>query len=86
MKIRKGGIYRNVPSSEFGIWQKAGFEKVITEPLQKLEEVEPKVEPIVEDEPIAEVVDEEPIKEVVQDEPVEEVIDELPKSKKRRNK
>ena len=83
MIIRKNGIYRTIEPSEFGIYQKAGYEKVINEPLPKLEEV--KVEPVIEDEPIAEVIDE-PIKEVVQNEPIEEVVDEMPKSKKNRKK
>lgn len=83
MRIRKNGIYKNVPSSEFGLWQSMGFEKVIKEPLPKLEDT--KVEPVVEDEPIAEVIDE-PIKEVIQDEPMEEIVDEMPKSKKNRRK
>ena len=73
MKIRKEGIYKTIDSKDFGIFQKSGWEKVIDEPLPKIEDV--KVEPIVEDEPI---------KEVVQDEPIEEIVDELPKSKKRR--
>ena len=84
MRIRKNGIYKNVPSSEFGLWQSMGFEKVVEKPLPKLEDV--KVEPVVEDEPIAEVVDEEPIKEVIQDEPIHEIVDEMPKSKKNRRK
>ena len=84
MIIRKNGIYRTIEPSEFGIYQKAGFEKVINEPLPKLEEVAEIVEPVIEDEPIAEVVDEEPIKEVEQ--PIDEVVDEMPKSKKNRRK
>ena len=86
MRIRKNGIYKNIPSAEFGLWQSMGYEKVINEPLPKLEEVAEVVEPVVEDEPIAEVVDEEPIKEVIQDEPIEEIVDEMPKSKKNRRK
>ena len=82
MRIKRGGIFKNIPSNEFGIYQKAGWDKVIAEPLPKLEDV--KVEPVVEDEPIAEVVDEEPIKEVAQS--VDEIIDEMPKSKKNRRK
>lgn len=82
MQIRRNGIFRTISSSEFGIYQKAGYEKVVNEPLPKLEDV--KVEPVVEDEPIAEVVDEEPIKEVAQ--PVDEIVDEIPKSKKNRRK
>ena len=75
MRIRKNGIYKNVPSSEFGLWQSMGFEKVVIEPLEKLEDT--KVEPVVEDEPI---------KEVIQDEPINEIVDEMPKSKKNRRK
>ena len=76
MQIKRGGIFKNIDPKEFGIWQKAGFEKVINEPLQKLEEK--KVEPIIEDEPI---------REVIQDEPIEEIVDEMPKPKRnRRNK
>jgi hypothetical protein len=82
MIIRKNGIYRTIEPSEFGLYQKAGYEKVVNEPLPKLEEV--KVEPVIEDEPIAEVVDEEPIKEVAQS--VDEIVDEMPKSKKNRRK
>lgn len=85
MKIRKGGIFTNIDASEFGIYQRRGFEKVIEKTLPKLEEVEK--EPVIEDEPIAEpVVIDEPIKEVAQDEPIDEIVDELPKSKKRKNK
>ena len=83
MKIRNGGIFKTIDSKDFGYWQAQGFEKVINEPLPKLEEV--KVEPKIKDEPIAEVIDE-PIKEVVQDEPIEEIVDEMPKSKKNRRK
>ena len=74
MKIRKSGIFKTIDSKDFGVYQKQGWEKVINEPLPKLEEV--KVEPVVEDEPIAEVVDE----------PIEEIVDEMPKSKKNRKK
>ena len=83
MRIKRGGIFKNIPSNEFGIYQKAGWDKVIAEPLPKLEDT--KVEPKIKDEPIAEVIDE-PIKEVVQDEPIEEIVDEMPKSKKNRRK
>ena len=83
MKIRKGGIFKSIDPKDFGIYQRLGFEKVIEKTLPKLEDA--KVEPVVEDEPIAEVIDE-PIKEVIQDEPIDEIVDELPKSKKRRNK
>ena len=82
MKVKKSGIYKTIDSSEFGIYQAMGFEKVITETLPKLEEVEP----VIEDKPIVEVVDEEPIKEVIQDEPIDEIVDEMPKSKKNRRK
>lgn len=82
MQIKRGGIFKTIDAKEFGIWQKAGFEKVVNEPLQKLEEAKP----IMEDEPIAEVIDE-PIKEVIQDEPIEPIMDEMPKPKRnRRNK
>ena len=83
MKIRKDGIYKTIDSKDFGVFQKSGWEKVINEPLPKLEEVEK--EPVIQDEPIAEVIDE-PIKEVVQDEPIDEIVDEMPKSKKNRRK
>ena len=82
MKIRKSGIFKTIDSKDFGVYQKQGWEKVINEPLPKLEDI--KVEPVVEDEPIAEVVDEEPIKEVTQS--VDEIVDEMPKSKKNRRK
>ena len=75
MKIRKSGIFKTIDSKDFGVYQKQGWEKVINEPLPKLEDV--KVEPIVEDEPI---------KEVIQDEPIDEIVDEMPKSKKNRRK
>lgn len=77
MKIRKGGIFKTIDSKDFGVYQKQGWEKVVAEPLPKLEEVAPKVEPII---------DEEPIKEVAQDETIEEVEDEMPKPKKNRKK
>lgn len=73
MRIRKGGIYKQIDPKDFGIYQRLGFEKIIETTLPKLEDA--KVEPVIEDEPI---------KEVVQDEPIEENIDELPKSKKRK--
>ena len=76
MQIKKDGIFRSIDSKDFGLYQVKGWEKVINEPLPKLEEVAPKVEPVVEDEPIAEVVDE----------PIEEIVDEMPKSKKNRKK
>ncbi len=82
MRIKRGGIFKNIPSNEFGIYQKAGWDKVIAEPLPKLEDV--KVEPKIKDEPTEEVIDEEPIKEVAQ--PVDEIVDEMPKSKKNRRK
>ena len=85
MLIKKSGIFKTIDSKDFGIFQLKGWEKVINEPLPKLEEVAEVAEPVVEDEPIAEVIDE-PIKEVVQDEPIEEVVDEMPKSKKNRKK
>ena len=75
MRIRKGGIFKQIDSKDFGIWQRLGFEKVIEKTLPKLEDV--KVEPVVKDEPI---------KEVVQDEPIDEIVDEMPKSKKNRRK
>ena len=80
MKVRKGGIFTTIESKDFGIYQKAGFVKVVDEPLQKLEEIK------VDDEPIVEVVEEEPItiKEVAQEEPIEEVEDEMPKPKNNR--
>ena len=85
MRIRKGGIYKQIDPKDFGIYQRLGFEKVIEKTLPKLEDIEK--EPEIVDEPIAEpVVIDEPIKEVVQDEPIDEIVDELPKSKKRRNK
>ena len=65
MKVRKGGIFTTIESKDFGIYQKAGFVKVVDEPLPKLEKAKPikEVAPIVEEEPIKEVVQEEPIKE-----------------------
>lgn len=89
MKVRKGGIFTTIESKDFGIYQKAGFVKVVDEPLPKLEEkAEPikEVAPVIKDEPIAEVVDEEPIKEVVQDEPIDEIVDEMPKPKRNKRK
>lgn len=81
MLIKKSGIFKTIDSKDFGIFQLKGWEKVINEPLPKLEEV--KVEPKIKDKTIAEVIDE-PIKEVVQDEPIAEIVDEMPKSKKNR--
>lgn len=72
MKIRKSGIYKNIPSDEFGIYQQYGWEKVVIE-------ANIKPEPI-----IAEVKAEEPvIKEVIEPEPIieEEII---PKAKKKK--
>lgn len=84
MLVRRNGIYKTIEAIEYGIYQKAGFVKVVNEPLPKLEDV--KVEPVVKDDPIAEVVNEEPIKEVIQDEPIDEIVDEMPKSKKNKRK
>ena len=77
MKIRKGGIFKTIDSKDYGIFQKRGWEKVVESPLPKLEEVEEKVEPVVEDEPV---------REVLQDEMVDEVVDEMPKPKRTRKK
>ena len=88
MKVRKGGIFTTIDSKDFGIYQKAGFVKVVDEPLPKLEDVkvEPikEVEPVIKDEPIAKVVDEQPIKEVAQ--PIDEIVDEMPKPKRNKRK
>ena len=35
IKVRKGGIYQNIESSEFGIYQTNGWEKVINQSLPK---------------------------------------------------
>ena len=76
MKIRKGGIFKTIDSKDFGIYQKQGWEKVINEPLPKLEEVKPKkVEEIV-------IEEEQPIKEVETEPIVEEIV--IPKSKKKK--
>lgn len=84
MKVRKGGIFTTIESKDFGIYQKAGFVKVVDEPLPKLEKAEPikEVEPVIKDEPIAEVVDEHPIKEVAQ--PIEDVEPEIVVPKRKR--
>ena len=48
IKVRKGGIYQNIESSEFGIYQTNGWEKVINQSLPKLEDVKPEtVEDII---------------------------------------
>lgn len=76
MKIRKSGIYKQIDAKDFGIYQSTGWEKVINEPLPKLEEVKPKkVEEII-------IEEEQPIKEV-EPEPIEEEVV-IPKSKKRK--
>ena len=81
IRIRRGGVFKRIDPKEFGIYQKAGFEKVVTEPVKKLDEDEAVEKPVFE-------ADEEPIKEVGQELDEEaEVIDELPKSKtKNKNK
>jgi hypothetical protein len=80
MKVRKGGIFTTIESKDFGIYQKAGFVKVVDEPLPKPEKVEPikEVAPIVEEEPIKEVVQEEPI---IEEEP--EIV--VPKRKRKQS-
>ena len=80
MKVRKGGIFTTIESKDFGIYQKAGFVKVVDEPLPKLEKAEPIIEvaPIVEEEPIKEVVQEEPI---IEEEP--EIV--VPKRKRKQS-
>lgn len=77
MKVRKGGIFTTIESKDFGIYQKAGFVKVVDEPLPKLEEK--KAEPIKE---VAPIVEEEPIKEVAQ--PIEDVEPEIVVPKRKR--
>ena len=79
MKVRKGGIFTTIESKDFGIYQKAGFVKVVDEPLPKLEEK--KAEPIKE---VAHIVEEEPIKEVVQEEPIIEEEPEIVVPKRKR--
>lgn len=44
MIVKKGGIFKNIPSKEFGIYQQAGFVKVIDEVVPEIKE-----EPVVED-------------------------------------
>ena len=44
MIVKKGGIFKNIPSNEFGIYQQAGFTKVIDEIVPEI-----KKEPVVED-------------------------------------
>lgn len=72
MKIRKSGIYKNIPSNEFGIYQQYGWEKVVIEPIA---EHKPIVEEVKAEEPV--------IKEVIEPEPIieEEII---PKAKKKK--
>lgn len=61
MKIRKNGIYKTIDSKDFGIYQKAGFEKVITDPFKKLEaEDNVKAEAETETEELEEIIDELP--------------------------
>lgn len=72
MKIRKGGIFKTIDSKDFGIFQKQGWEKVVIEPLKKLEEVKLVKEEIL-------VEEEQPIREVEQE---EEIV--IPKSRKRK--
>ena len=69
MLIKKDGIYRNIDTKEFGIWQAMGFEKVISEPV-KVVEPEPTKEP-------------EPIVEEMVEEPKEEIVVPKPKKKKK---
>lgn len=74
MLIKKSGIFKTIDSKDFGIYQKQGWEKVINEPLPKLEEVKPKP---IEEEIVTTVENEQPIKEVA-----EEIV--IPKSKKKK--
>ena len=57
MLIRKDGIYRNIDSKDYGLYQQMGFEKVVTEPIVEPEPVkaeEPVIEEVKVEEPIAE--------------------------------
>ena len=92
MQVRKNGIYKTISSSDFGIYQAMGYEKVVAPVVAKKPEpvVEEKPvvveEPVKVEEPIVEepvVVEEEPIVEEQVEEPeVEEIV--VPKSKKRK--
>lgn len=59
MKIRRNGIYKTIDSSEFGIYQKAGFEKVLDNGQKVKDEPLPELEPIVEKEAVIENPEEE---------------------------
>lgn len=73
MQVRKGGIFTNIDPSEYGIYQRRGFEKVVGNPQPKVEEpVKPIEEPTVEVEEVAEEVAE----------PIDEVVVPKPKKKK----
>lgn len=70
MKIKRDGIYKTIDSKDFGVFQKSGWEKVITDPI-----VEP--EPIKEDVKVEEPI----VEEVAEPEPI---VEEMPKAKKKK--
>lgn len=58
MKIKRDGIYKTIDSKDFGVFQKSGWEKVITDPIVEPEPIKEDVkveepEPIVEEMPKA---------------------------------
>jgi len=76
MQIKRGGIYKTIDSKDFGIYQSAGWIKVVKTEVAKIVE-----EPIKEEEPVVEPVEEPVVEEEV---PVveEPVVTPKPKKKK----
>ena len=48
MLVKRNGIFKTIQSSEYGIYQKAGFQKVADKVVQKEpnKEIEPELKPL----------------------------------------
>lgn len=80
MKIKRDGIYKNIDSKDFGIFQKSGWEKVVVEPIKELKQTKEPMETISKKAPLIEA---DTGKVVEEPEPIEEEVV-IPKSKKRK--
>lgn len=87
MQVRRNGIYKTIDPSEFGIYQKAGFEKVLDggkqgkEKEKVKEEKLPKLEPVKEEE-----IEELPELNAVEEEKTEKIQQQKPQQDNGKNK
>lgn len=78
MLVRKDGIYKNISSKDYGLYQQMGFEKVITEPIKELKQTKEPVETISEKAPLIEAGTGKIVEEA------EPIVEEMPKAKKKK--